>query len=73
MSDRKATPAKAYLDQHVLSLSYRGALPDILRLLADKLESSECTAEHFTARVARETFEISASINLHPDHRKGTI
>jgi hypothetical protein len=50
--------------ESVLALTYRGALPEMLRAIATEIESGRADAEHFTSRVTRETFELSALINL---------
>jgi hypothetical protein len=52
--------------ENVLSLVYRGALPEILRAIATELESASANAEHFTSRVCRDTFELSVLITLIP-------
>jgi len=50
--------------ESVFSLSFRGALPDILRAIATEIETGVATAEHFTSRVSRGQFELSVVINL---------
>jgi hypothetical protein len=60
----KAKPGP--LAENVLSLTYRGALPEILRAIADQIDDSHATAEHFTARVTRDVFELQATIHLVP-------
>lgn len=50
--------------ESILSLTYRGALPEILRKIADEIEFGSATAEHFTSRVSRDVYELSATIHL---------
>lgn len=50
--------------ESVFSLSFRGALPDILRAIATEIETGTATAEHFTSRVSRGQFELTVVINL---------
>lgn len=52
--------------ENVLSLTYRGALPEILRTITVQLENGSAIAAHFTARVSHGTFELSTAINLIP-------
>lgn len=51
-------------EESILSLSYRGALPEILRKIADQLENGNAHGQSFTCRVGTETFELSATISL---------
>lgn len=63
----KRAPANAPQEpESVLSLSYRGALPDILRAIASQIEDGHARAESFTARVSRDSFELQAMIDLIP-------
>lgn len=67
-SEPAAPPTPA--DESVLSLIYRGALPEILRRIATEIESGNADAEHFSTRVTRDVFELSATINLTGTHSK---
>lgn len=59
----KRTPIPE-LSESALSLIYRGALPDILRLIAHQLEQGNAEAEHFSARVGQGSFDLQATITL---------
>lgn len=52
--------------ENILSLVYRGALPEILRAIATQIDEGHASAENFTARVSREAFELQATIHLTP-------
>lgn len=52
--------------ESVLSLAARGALPEILRKIADEIDANRATAEQFACTVGRENFELRCTIHLHP-------
>jgi hypothetical protein len=45
-------------------LSYCGALPQLLRRLADRLESRDCEASEFQWQLSKERLHFSASIDM---------
>ena len=45
-------------------LSFRGALPEILRALAAKLEAGEVQAEQFDWRLSKDRLEFTARIDM---------
>jgi hypothetical protein len=45
-------------------LSSRGALPDLLREIATRLEAQEVTAEQFDWSLSKETLEFKARIDM---------
>lgn len=57
-------PATKPADNNVLSLTFRGALPEILRMIADQIENGRATAESFASVVTRDQFELRATIHL---------
>jgi hypothetical protein len=59
------TRKPADLAENGLSLIYRGALPEILREIARQIDEGNASAEHFSARVGRESFDLQATISLH--------
>lgn len=44
--------------ESVFSLTYRSALPEMLRQIADELERGSAIADHFSSSVGRESFEL---------------
>lgn len=66
MRPRGATPAPAPSPDTFFDLSFAGALPKILRQLADRIESRDCEAAEFTWRLNKERLEFTASIDMRP-------
>ena len=52
------------LPDNALSLLYRGALPEILRMIAQQLDEGSVEAEHFSARVGQGSFDLQATITI---------
>lgn len=64
MKDNKTTaPAAA---ESCLALSYRGALPEILRAIATELDAKRAFADHFITKATNDSFELSAFISFTP-------
>jgi hypothetical protein len=52
-------------------LSFRGALPELLRSVAARLESRDCEAEEFLWSLGKERLEFTVRIAMHPHGSTG--
>lgn len=50
--------------ESIFSLTFHGALPEILRAMASELENGSAAADNFTSVVGRDTYELRAVIHL---------